>query len=85
DLAPRLLEAYAGRYENPPNRRPPVSSVTVKNNQLHLDGMPLRPESESRFFGETEATYIFVRDDKGQVSELIYDYGFAKFTAKKIK
>lgn len=85
NLAPALLEQYAGQYENPPNRRPPVSSVTIKNGQLYLDGMPLRPESESRFFGETEATYIFVRDDKGQVSELIYDYGFAKFTARKIK
>jgi CubicO group peptidase (beta-lactamase class C family) len=84
-LAPGLLEQYAGQYENPPTRRPAVSSVTVKDNQLYLDGMPLRPESESSFFGETEATYIFIRDDKGQVSELVYDYGFAKFTAKKIK
>ncbi|HWS99772.1 MAG TPA: serine hydrolase [Pyrinomonadaceae bacterium] len=85
DLAPAILEEYAGQYENPPNRRPAVSSVTVKDNQLYLDGMRLQPESESGFFGETEATYVFVRDDKGRVSEMIYDYGFAKFTARKIK
>jgi len=46
---------------------------------------PLRPESESSFFGEREATYVFVRDDKGRVSEMIYDYGFMKLSAKKIK
>lgn len=83
--APALLAEYAGRYENPPNRRPPVSSVAVTNNQLHLDGMPLLPESESSFFGETEATYVFVRDDRGRVSGLIFDYGFAKFTARKVE
>jgi CubicO group peptidase (beta-lactamase class C family) len=85
NLAPGLLEQYAGQYENPPGRRPSVSTVAVKDNQLYLDGMPLLPESESSFFGETEATYVFVTDDKGQVSELIYDYGFAKFTARKVK
>lgn len=85
EVAPGLLGQYAGRYENPPGRRPSVSSVTVKDNQLHLDGMALLPESGSRFFGETEATYVFVRDDKGRVSELIYDYGFAKFTARRVE
>ncbi len=84
NLAPGILETYAGQYENPPARNPPISNVTVKNNQLYLDGMPLKAESETQFFGETEAAYIFVKDNNGQITGLIYDYGFIKFTAKKM-
>ncbi len=85
NLAPGILETYAGQYENPPARNPPISNVTVKNNHLYLDGMPLKAESKTQFFGQSEAAYIFVKDNNGQVTGLIYDYGFFKFTAKKIK
>ena len=84
-LDPRQLQVYAGEYEFPEGRNPRVSVVLVKNGQLHLDGMPLQAESEARFFGVGEATYIFVRDEKAQVKEMIYDVGWFKLTAKKIK
>ena len=48
-------------------------------------GLGLQAESETRFFGVGEATYIFVKDEKGQVKEMIYDVGFFKLTARKIK
>ena len=84
-VEPRLLERYAGEYEFPEGRNPRISVVSVKGGKLYLDGTPLRAESETRFFGVGEATYIFVKDDRGQVKEMIYDVGFFKLTAKKIK
>lgn len=84
-VEPRLLQGYVGEYEFPEGRNPRISVVSVKDGQLRLDGTPLRAESETRFFGGGEATYIFVRDDQGQVKEMIYDVGFFKLTAKKIK
>ncbi len=84
-VEPRVLETYAGEYEFPEGRNPRVSVVSVKNNQLHLDVMPLQAESETRFFGSSEATYIFVKDEKGQVKEMLYEVGVFKLTAKKIK
>lgn len=84
-VEPRVLETYAGEYEFPEGRNPRVSVVSVKNNQLHLDGMPLQAESETRFFGAGEATYIFSKNEKGQATEMIYDVGVLKLTAKKIK
>ncbi len=47
--------------------------------------MPLQAESETRFFGTGEATYIFNKNEKGQVIEMIYDVGVLRLTAKKIK
>lgn len=81
----RVLEAYAGEYEFPEGRNPRISVVSVKDEKLHLDGMPLQPESETRFFGAGEATYTFNKNDKGQVKEMVYDVGILKLTAKKIK
>lgn len=81
----RVLETYVGEYEFPEGRNPRTSVVSVKNNQLQLDGMPLQAESEARFFGAGEATYIFNRDEQGQVKEMVYDVGVLKLTAKKIK
>jgi CubicO group peptidase (beta-lactamase class C family) len=84
-VEPRVLEAYAGEYEFPEGRNPRISVVSVKNGQLNLDGVPLRPESETRFFGTGEATYIFAMDERGQVKEMIYDVRGFKLTARKIK
>lgn len=84
-VEPRLLEGYAGEYEFPEGRNPRISVVSIKGGKLYLDGTPLRAESETRFFGVGEATYIFVKDDQGQAKEMIYDVGFFKLTAKKIK
>jgi len=84
-VEPHVLDAYVGNYEFPEGRNPRISVVSVKDGQLRLDGTPLRSESETRFFGVGEATYIFVKDEKGQVKEMIYDVGFFKLTARKIK
>ena len=84
-LEPRLLQEYAGEYEFPEGRNPRISAVLVKDGKLYLDGTLLRAESDTRFFGVGEATYIFVKDDQGKVKEMIYDVGFFKLTAKKIR
>ena len=84
-VEPRVMESYAGEYEFPEGRNPRVSMVAVKNGQIFLDGMPLQAESETNFFGQGQATYIFVKDMNGRVTEMIYDVGWFKLIAKKIK
>jgi CubicO group peptidase (beta-lactamase class C family) len=84
-VEPRVLETYAGEYEFPEGRNPRISVVSVKDGKLYLDGAPLRAESETSFFGEGEATYIFVKDEQGRVREMIYDVGLFKLISKKIK
>ncbi len=85
NLDARLLENYVGEYEFPEGRTPRVSVVSVKDGKLYLDGMLLQAESETRFFGVGEATYIFNKNEKGDVKEMVYDVGAIKLTAKKIK
>lgn len=80
-----MLEVYAGEYEFPEGRNPRISVVLVKDGKLYLDGNPLQAESETRFFGEGEATYTFNKNENGQVKEMVYDVGVLKLTAKKIK
>jgi CubicO group peptidase (beta-lactamase class C family) len=80
-----VLESYAGEYEFPEGRSPRVSVVKVQNGQLIIDGTPLQAESETNFFGLGQATFIFVKDQSGRVSELIYDVGLFKLVAKKFK
>ena len=84
-LDPQVLGEYVGEYEFPEGRNPRITVVSVKDGQLRLDGARLRAESETRFFGVGEATYIFVKDENGKVREMIYDVGFLKLAAKKIK
>lgn len=84
-VEPQVLETYAGEYEFPEGRNPRVSVVSVKDGKLHLDGTPLQAESEKRFFGIGEATLTFNKDEKGRVTEMVYDVGVLKLVAKKIK
>jgi CubicO group peptidase (beta-lactamase class C family) len=84
-VEPRVLESYDGEYEFPEGRTPRVSVIKTKNGQLFIDGAPLRAESETSFFGDGPATYIFVKDENGRVKEMVYDFGFYKLIAKKIK
>lgn len=84
-VEPRMLEGYAGQYEFPEGRTPRVSVIAIKNGQVFLDGAPLQAESETSFFGEGPATYIFVKDENGRVKEMVYDVGLFKLIAKKIK
>jgi CubicO group peptidase (beta-lactamase class C family) len=85
DLTPQVLEEYAGEYEFPEGRTPRIGVVSVKNGKLYFDGILLQAESETRFFGTGEATYVFNKDEKGQVKEMIFEVGTLKLTAKKIK
>lgn len=85
NLEARLLEAYVGEYEFPEGRNPRVSLVSIKDGKLHLDGVPLQAESETRFFGSGEATYTFKKDENGNVKEMVFEVGSLALTAKKIK
>jgi CubicO group peptidase (beta-lactamase class C family) len=85
DVPAAVLAEYAGRYEFPEGRRPPVSVIDVKNGRLHIDGVPLRAESPVKFFSAGEATYTFVRDAAGRVVELIYDAGAFQLTARRLE
>lgn len=85
NVAPRVLETYAGEYEFPEGRTPRVSVVKVVDGRLVIDGAPLQAESETNFFGPGQATYIFVKDQTGRTTQLIYDVGSFKLIAKKVK
>lgn len=50
-------------------------------------GLYPSPQVRSQGFSSSggEATYTFNKDGKGQVTEMVYDVGIFKLTAKKIK
>ena len=85
NLLPRVLETYVGEYEFPEGRTPRISVVSLKDGKLYFDGILLQAESETRFFGTGEAAYVFNKDEKGQVKEMIFEVGALKLTAKRIK
>jgi ketosteroid isomerase-like protein len=73
-LDPKISDAYVGRYEIAPNV---VFNVTKEGDKLmsQVTGQPkfeLLPESEIAFFlKEVPAQFVFLRDEKGQVAQLI--------------
>jgi len=84
---PKIYDAYVGQYEIGPN-----FILTITREGDHLMGQPggqakaeLFPESETKFFLKVvDAQVTFVKDDKGQVTDLILHQGVDQL-AKKIK
>ncbi|HWQ33033.1 MAG TPA: serine hydrolase [Blastocatellia bacterium] len=84
---PKIYDAYAGKYELQPGV---VFTITREGDRLmlQLPGQPaveLFPESETKFFVRVvDAKFTFVRDEKGEVTHLIFDQG-GEQRAKRIK
>ncbi|HEU4871107.1 MAG TPA: serine hydrolase [Pyrinomonadaceae bacterium] len=92
-INPKILEPYAGDYEDRPGR---VTRILVANGTLKLqlaanaigqiDPIPMSAESETEFFDPVNDTQVvFVRDAGGQVTGMILRINGREFRAKKIK
>ncbi|MFL6216502.1 MAG: DUF3471 domain-containing protein [Blastocatellia bacterium] len=87
-IDPQILDAYVGEYEFLPGR---TVAIARNGNQL-MAGMrgipntPLFPESETKFFFKVaDVQIIFVKDEKGEVNELLVEQGGRTFKAKRLK
>lgn len=87
-LDPKTYDAYIGQYELAPGF---FLSVTREGDKLisQATGQPkfeLLPESEIGFFiKDISALFIFMRDEKGEVNQLITIQDGRILSAKRIK
>ena len=94
---PTIYDSYPGEYEIAPGF---ILFVTREGDKLFSRAMPIPtppsmidqpksemfPESETTFFvKDADATFTFVRNDKGQVIQVNMQRGTRMFSAKKIK
>jgi hypothetical protein len=85
---PKIYDAYVGRYDLGNGR---VYHLTKEGGKLmsQIPGNPpfeLLPETETQFFWrEVRGRLIFVKDEKGEVNEIIFDQGVEPAQAKRIK
>jgi tetratricopeptide (TPR) repeat protein len=85
---PKLYEAYAGDYELAPNF---IITITLKNGKVmsQATGQPeaeLYPSSPTEFFLKVvDAQITFVKNEQGQVTQLILHQGGRNMPAKKIR
>lgn len=84
---PSILAKYAGTYRLRPGTD---LTVTLENGQLITQVIgqqkfPIYPESETTFFLKVaDATYEFVKDDKGDVSSVVLRQGSREIWAPRI-
>lgn len=88
ELSPELLDSFAGEYELPQAGR---VSITRKDGRLfiQLGGLgptEIVPESENVFKVKGfDASLTFIRDEKGEVSEIEVNVAGGEMRGKKIK
>src|SRR6266404_1402375 len=85
---PQVFDAYVGKYEFPNKAQ---YEVTREGNR-YFGQFPKNPKrelfaaSDSKFFiPEVESQVTFVKDDKGEVIELIYDQNESQRHCKRVK
>jgi serine-type D-Ala-D-Ala carboxypeptidase/endopeptidase len=84
----KILEAYVGEYQMTPDFKITVTREADKLFAQATDQprFPVFAESQTNFFLKVvEAQITFVKDDKGQVTQLILHQGGQNTPAKKIK
>jgi tetratricopeptide (TPR) repeat protein len=85
---PKLFEALAGDYELAPNF---IITITVKDGKVlsQATGQPaaeLYPSSPTEFFLKVvDAQVTFVKNEQGQVTQLILHQGGRNMPAKKVR
>ena len=88
EVNPRIYDAYVGQYELAPDL---IVTVTKENNRLFAQatGQPkfeLYPESGTKFFARVADIQVtFVKNEKGEVTQLIAHQEGTDTAAKKIK
>ncbi len=90
-LNPKIFDAYVGRYQFGSDFFVPGGIYTIekRNDQLFMTTKvindTLTPQSETEFFDRTFwATIIFVKNDKGEVTNFIWRYGGRDYKANKL-
>jgi CubicO group peptidase (beta-lactamase class C family) len=90
-LDPKIFDAYVGRYQFGSDFFVPggIYAIEKRNDQLFMTTKAindtLTPQSETEFFDRTFwATIIFVKNDKGEVTNLIWRYGGRDYKANKL-
>jgi len=85
-IDPSLYPQYAGLYAPPEG--PPLE-IHLENNRLYYYAYgkdELQPISETRFMTSAEVQYFdFVKDDEGNVTEVIFSLEDTKIRSKKVK
>jgi mono/diheme cytochrome c family protein len=87
-IDPKILDAYVGEYELLPGR---IVAILRNGDQLMagtrgVPNTPIFPESETKFFFKVaDVQIIFVKDEKGEVNELMVEQGGRTFKAKRLK
>jgi hypothetical protein len=88
ELSPELLDSFVGEYELPQVSR---VSITKKDSRLFiqlggLETTEIVPESENNFKVKGfDANLMFIRDEKGGVSEIVVNIAGSEMRGKKIK
>lgn len=90
-LDPKTFDFYVGRYQFGSDFFVPGGIYTIekRNDRLFMTTKAindaLTPQSETEFFHRTFwATIIFVKNDKGEVTNLIWRYGGTDYKANKL-
>lgn len=90
-LDPKTFDSYVGRYQFGSDFFVPgrIYTIEKRNDQLFITTKGLNdnltPQSETEFFNRTLwATTIFVKNDKGEVTNLIWRYGGRDYKANKL-
>lgn len=84
-LDPKIYDGYVGQYQVGAN---PPFKILNENGRLIREGrtrIELFPESETAFFTKAiDAQFIFVKDEKGQATQLKIRQGESELTAEKV-
>jgi hypothetical protein len=85
---PRVLDQYVGEYEVLPGRTMTIDKVgdNLVAGSKGFPTAPIFPESETKFFFKAvDVELTFLKNDKGEVTEITIDQGGRTFHAKKVK
>jgi mono/diheme cytochrome c family protein len=86
-INPSILDAYVGEYEILPGRTMIIgrSGDNLIAGSKGFPSAPIFPESETKFFlTAIDVDITFVKNDKGEVTEIVIDQGGRTFHAKRI-
>src|ERR1700733_6255840 len=83
-----ILDQYVGEYEVLPGRTMPIarSGENLVAGSKGFPPAPIFPESETKFFFKAvDVELTFVKNEKGEVTEIVLDQGGRTFHGKKMK
>jgi hypothetical protein len=86
-INPAILDDYVGEYEILPGRTMTIgrSGDNLIAGSKGFPTAPIFPESETKFFlTAADVDITFVKNEKGEVTEIVIDQGGRTFHAKRV-